>query len=175
MRSRMKAVCLTTLLLFLGACASLEDFQNMSPDERAQKVCEGSSAYAGRARSLRQLSAEIAEKEDLLAHGYRVYEQCQIVAFTVPGNTVDCGNATGEALQNCQQGNTPPTTERRKVCMETRVPIDYAYESSALRDLRMSRESLDEQHEQLTYACQARVESMPAARAFSLYKDDLEY
>ena len=171
----MKSLFLTTLVLLLGACASLDDFQNMSPDERARKVCESSSSYGQRARSLRQLNDQIADKEYALARGYRVYEQCQVIPITVPGNAVDCSNATGEALATCQKRNTPPTTVLRNVCTEVQVPIDYRYESSAVADLQMSRESLLEQHEQSTYTCEAKIRSLSAERAYLLYKQDMEY
>jgi hypothetical protein len=171
----MRSLFLTTLLLLLGACASLDDFQQMSPDERAMKVCESSSSYGMRARSLRQLNDQIVEKEYVLARGYRVYEQCQVIPITVPGNTVNCSNVTGEALATCQKRNTPPTTVWRNVCTEIPVPIDYRYESSAVADLQMSRESLLEQHEQSTYTCEVRIRSLSAERAYLLYKQDLEY
>jgi hypothetical protein len=171
----MKSLFLITLVLLLGACASLDDFQKMSPDERARKVCEGSSSYGQRASSLRQLNDQIAEKEYALARGFRVYEQCQVMPITVPGNTVDCSNETGEALAICQKRNTSPTTVWRNVCTQIPVPIDYRYESSAVGDLQMSRESLLEQHEQSTYTCEARIRSLSAERAYILYKQDMEY
>jgi hypothetical protein len=171
----MKSLSLTILALLLGACASLEDFQNMTPDERARKVCESSSSYGARATSLRQLNDQIAEKEYVLARGYRVYEHCQVIPIAVPGKTNDCSNVTGDALKACQQGNTAPTTVWRNVCTQTPVPIDYNYESSAIGDLRMTRESLLEQHEQSTYTCEARIRSLPAERAYSIYKNGMEY
>lgn len=171
----MKSLLLTVLVLLLGACASLDDFQKMSPDERARKVCESSSSYRQRATSLRQLNDQIAEKEYVLARGFRVYEQCQVMPITVPGKTVDCSNQTGESLENCQKQNTQPTTVWRNVCTQVPVPIDYRYESSAVGDLQMSRESLLEQHEQSTYTCEARVRSLSAERAYLLYKQDTEY
>jgi hypothetical protein len=171
----MKPIFLTTLVLVLGACASLDDFQKMSADERARKVCESSSSYGARATSLRQLNEQIAEKEYVLARGYRVYEHCQPMPIAVPGKTIDCGDATGDALKTCQQGNTPATTVWRNVCTQTPVPIDYAYESSVVGDLRMTREGLLEQHEQSTYTCEARLKSLPAERAYLLYKNNMEY
>lgn len=97
------------------------------------------------------------------------------MCITVPGNTVDCSNVTGAALATCQKRNTPPTTVWQNVCTEIPVPIDYRYESSAVADLQMSRESLLEQHEQSTYTCEARIQSLSAESAYLLYKQDLEY
>lgn len=171
----MRNTILTSVaVIFLSACTTVDDFHAMSPDERADKVCRSADTYSQRERSLRSLGTQISAKEDLLATGYRVHESCQMVSTTVPGKTVDCGGATGVSLQVCQMGNTPAMTQNRQVCTETPVPIDYNYESGALRNLHMARAELDEYHEQQTYVCVAKARSLPADRAYSLYKRDAE-
>jgi hypothetical protein len=172
--SQVKQTRLLPIFLMLAACTSLEDFQNMGPDERAQRVCAGSSGYAERSRSLRELDEQIGASQALLAKGYRVYEQCQIVTVPVDGVTIDCGDATGKELKKCQKANRKATTDERRVCTQTAVPIDYAYESHLLGNLRMQRLDLKEQHEQLTLSCQDRVRFMPSDEAYEIYSGDTD-
>lgn len=146
----------------------------MSPDERADKVCGATSASRQRRSALTNLNNEITAKEALLATGYRVYEDCQVVPISVPATAADCSSVTGAELAACQQRNTPARIERRRICKETPIPIDYNYESGILRNLRMAREDQLEIHEQQTYVCVAKARSLPATDAYSLYKINAE-
>jgi len=160
--------------LFAGACATLEDFQAMSPDERAAKVCSGTDAARQRRMSLTGLENQIEEKETLLARGYRVYEYCQILPVAVPARAADCKGLEGEELKACQQKTVPATVENRRVCRATAIPIDYPYESAALRDLQLARANALEVHEEQTYVCEAKARSLSASEAFSRYKAHAE-
>jgi hypothetical protein len=170
----MKTWCAIIPLLLSSACTTIEDFQAMSPDERADKVCSATAAYRQRSSTLAGINNQIVAKEQLLATGYRVYEDCQVVPFAVPARAADCSGVTGTALETCQKSSTPARTEYRRVCRETPVPIDYNYESSVLRDLRMTREDQLEMHEQQTYGCVAKARSLPATDAYILYRNNAE-
>ncbi len=146
----------------------------MSPDERADKVCGATSASRQRRSALMNLNNEISAKEELLATGYRLYEYCQVVPISVPATAANCSGVTGTELETCQRSNTPARTEYRRVCRETPVPIDYNYESSILRNLRMAREDQLEIDEQQTYVCVAKARSLPATDAYSRYKINAE-
>ena len=170
----MKKVCVIIALLFLSACTTIEDFQAMSPDERAEKVCSATSASRQQSSSLAAINNQIAAKEQLLATGYRVYEDCQVVPISVPARTSDCSGKSGNELESCQKSNTPARTEYRRLCREIPVPIDYNYESSVLRNLQMAREDQQEIHEQQTYVCVAKARSLPATDAYMLYRNNAE-
>jgi hypothetical protein len=170
----MKKAYSAILLLLLVSCTTVEDFHTMSPDERAENVCSATSGYRQRKRSLADLNEEITEKENLLATGYRVYEACQIVSVSVPGNSAACEGLTGKELKGCKKGNTSATTENRRICAQTPVPIDFNYEGSVLRDLKMARESQLEIHELQTDNCLHKASSLPAEKAYLLYKSNME-
>jgi len=161
-------------LLLAGACTTIEDFQAMTPDERAEKVCSATSASRQRSSSLANINQQIQMKEQILATGYRIYEDCQVVPIVVPARTADCSGKTGSDLKSCQKNNTPARTEYRRLCREIPMPIDYNYESSVLRDLRMTRENQLEFHDQQTYSCVARARSLPATDAYILYRNNAE-
>jgi len=170
----MKKTSFTIALGLLVSCTTMEDFHAMSPDERAENVCSATNAYRQRKRALTDLDNEIAEKENLLATGYRVYEACQIVTVTVPGKTVSCEGLDGKELKACHKKNTSATTENRRVCTQTPVPIDFNYESSFLRDLKMSRQNQVEMHELQTDNCLSRAKAVSADKAYLLYKANME-
>jgi len=161
-------------LLLSSACTTIEDFQAMSPDERAEKVCGATSASRQRSSSLANINNQIQMKEQLLATGYRVYEDCRVVPVVVPARNADCSGKTGSELESCQRQNTPARTEYRRLCREIPVSIDYNYESSVLRDLRMTREDQLEIHDQQTYVCVAKARSLPATDAYILYRNNAE-
>lgn len=161
-------------LLFLISCTTMEDFHAMGPDERAENVCSATNSYRQRKRSLTDLNNEIAAKENLLATGYRVYEDCHVVSVALPGNPVNCEGLNGAELKACKKGNTSAATQHRRVCTMTPVPIDYDYEGSMLRDLRMARESQIELHELQTENCLSKAGSLSAQEAYLLYKENME-
>jgi hypothetical protein len=168
----MKKRCVIIPLLLLGSCTTIEDFQAMSPDERAEKVCSATSASRQQSSALAAINNQIAAKEQLLATGFRVYEDCQVVPISVPARISDCSGKSGNDLESCQNSNTPARTEYRRLCREIPVPIDYNYESSVLRNLQMTREDQQEIHQQQTYTCVAKARSLPATDAYMLYKNN---
>ncbi len=161
-------------LLLLISCTTMDDFHAMSPAERAENVCSATIGYRQRKRSLADLNAQITEKQNLLATGYRVYEACQIVPVSVPEKSVSCEGLTGSELKACKKGNASATKENRRVCEQTPVPIDYNYESSILRELKMARESQLQMHELQTNNCLSRASSLQAEEAYLLYKGNME-
>jgi hypothetical protein len=170
----MKKWLIVVPLLFCSACTTIEDFQAMSPAERAEKVCSATSASRQRRSALTDLNDRISAQETLLMDGYRVYENCQVVPVHVSAAVVDCSGLSGSDLENCQQKNAPAHTEYRRVCRQTAIPIDYGYESDVLRNLRMAREDQLEIHEQLKFDCIGRASSLSATDAYSLYKLNAE-
>jgi hypothetical protein len=109
-----------------------------------------------------------------LMTGYRVYETCQIVTVSVPEKSVSCEGFTGSKLKTCKKGNASATKEDRRVCEQTPVPIDYNYESSILRELKMARENQLQMHELQTNSCLSRASSLQADEAYLLYKGNRE-
>ncbi len=166
--------CFLIPLLLTSACTTIEDFQAMSPDERADTVCGATSASRQRKAELTQLNNEISAKQELLARGYRLYEYCQVVPISFPATAANCTALAGTELETCQRSNTPARTEYRRVCTETPVSIDYNYESSILHNLRMTREDQLEIHDQQTYVCVAKARSLSATDAYSRYKLNAE-
>lgn len=168
-----KAVVLMALLI-AGGCTTLEDFQAMTPDERADTVCSSTAAYRQRRAALNNLNNEISAREEILAKGYRVHEYCRIVAVTVPARPADCGPLAGGELDACRNKTIPASTENRRVCEPVAIPIDYRYESDMLRDLQLARAEQLEVHDEQTYVCMGRARSLSVDEAYSRYKANAE-
>lgn len=170
MNKSFRRCCFALALLMASACTTLEDFQAMGPDERAERVCSATAAYRERKWTLNSLNDEISAKQQLLGKGYRVHDYCRIVAVTVPARPADCGNLTGDALNTCQKNTVPARTENRRVCEAVAVPIDYRYETAVLRNLQMTREQQLAIHDEQAYLCTARARSLSVDEAYSRYK-----
>lgn len=161
-------------VLALGACTTFEDFQAMSPDERADKVCAATAASRQRRAALLDLNDRIVAQETLLRDGYRVYEDCQVLPVYVPAVVVDCSGKSGNDLQRCQQQNAPAHTEYRRVCRQAAVPINYGAESAILRNLRMAKDDQQLMHDQLSADCLDRARTLSPAEAYSAYLKNAE-
>jgi len=162
--------CFVLPLMLASACTTLEDFQAMSPDERAEKVCSATAASRERRWQLNSLNDEISARQQLLATGYRVHEYCRVVAVTVPARPADCGGLSGDELTACQQRTAPARTENRRLCEAVPVPIDYRYEAAVLHNLQMTREAQLAIDDEQAYVCVGRARSLTVDEAYSRYK-----
>lgn len=162
------------MAVFTGACTTLEDFQAMSPDERAAKVCGATAASRQRRSALANLNNEISDREEVLSNGYRVHEYCRVVAVAVPARAADCGGLTGDELSACQKRTVPAGYENRRVCEPVAVPIDYEYENAKLRDLQLARAEQLEMQEEQNAVCVGRARSLSVDEAYSRYKANAE-
>lgn len=162
--------CFVLPLMLVNACTTLEDFQAMSPDERAEKVCSATAASRQRRWQLNSLNDEISARQQLLATGYRVHEYCRIVAVTVPARPADCGGLSGDELATCQQKTVPASMQNRRVCEAVPVPIDYRYEAAVLHNLQMTREEQLAIDDEQAYVCVGRARSLSVDEAYSRYK-----
>lgn len=164
-----KAALLVIALGTLAACATMEDFQAMSAAERAREVCTNSDAYRIRRKEIQELDYLIREKEELLARGYRVHEQCRRVA--VPAQRGDCeGARTDEDYRACQEAiaRNRTTTE----CFEIPVQINADVEYQQLSDYRNNRAMASTDHEEALQECLERVGPLSPEDAWRLYEDD---
>jgi len=160
------------VLVALAACTSMEDFQAMTAEERAQEVCTGSRAYKARTSSLRQLDSAIIEKENLLAQGYRVHRQCRQVV--VPARTVDCSNTSGGEREACQRANESARDSLAQECVDVPVRIDSEFEYRQLSEYKSTRDIELAVHEEALAYCLARVRDMPADEAWHRYEEGLD-
>ncbi|HEY7905865.1 MAG TPA: hypothetical protein VIC53_02975, partial [Wenzhouxiangella sp.] len=115
-------------VLVLSACTSLQDFEAMSPHERATAVCQ-------RQGDVRQYQANISRHERLIwsaqqaiSKGHRkeqVCEQRQVeTGSTTSCESMDEGNSTRVVCKEKKEYT------KQRVCFDRQVPVDVALEQS---------------------------------------------
>lgn len=157
--------CLAGMVLALGAsgCATLEDFRNMAPAERARTVCESRPDYAGIQRNISELDKSIAEANEALRKGVRVYRQCNQVK--VYGDKVTTCSTVGNTTQ-CRESR-PARFEKQ--CLDVLLPIDAQQERDNRKGWVADRKRLQDEARQLYQTCYQSVVKMNAEDAYSLY------
>ena len=116
MKKNAYAIILASTLL--TGCASIEDFRKMTPDERANMVCEADS----RLRQLRKekdlLTQSIQSSQEALSRGYRLHRECKNIEVYGDSTTV-CKETRGKTI--CKE-HRPVST--RTECNDIPVAID---------------------------------------------------
>jgi len=142
-----KALRLMTPLLMLTGCASynIEDFRALSVNERAKKVCYGSSANYQRGKQIQELAPLIEYQRNLLVTGYRVH-------------------------RSCEEGDWGTKIN----CRDLPVAIDSTYERSVLDGLQSKLNRIKNADALLTQSCLSKANRLSAERALELYKQDRE-
>lgn len=69
--------CTLVVVGWLAGCTTLEDFQKMTPEQRAQAVCSKQAAPLD--RQIRDLRAAVADVNAALSAGYRLHRSCRDV------------------------------------------------------------------------------------------------
>ncbi len=100
---------LIVLIAGLIGCTTVQDFRKMTPDERANLVCNKKSHITRLASQKESLQASIQSAREALSRGYRIHKQCKQVKTY--GNTVT----------TCTEKETfPGSSQRSMVCTESR-------------------------------------------------------
>lgn len=158
----------TTLLLFLFVpvgCASLKDFQEMSPDGRAEYVCERNAEVESLESQIDFLAAQADEAEDAIAVGYRLREFCKEVPLVTSTEEVCETDKDGKKI--CK---TKSNVSREVVCEQQAVPIDGEFERKRIKENRAAIRRLDADADRAYTRCYDRVRPMSAEEAFEYYR-----
>ena len=79
--SFIKLISIMFLISFIASCASVKDFQKMNKDQRAVKLCKGSSVVSSYDIKIRHSRSKLNNIESLLTKGYRSVESCNTKVF----------------------------------------------------------------------------------------------
>ena len=154
-----------TAVLLLGGCASLEDFQQMGPSERASYVCDRDSDLAAVQYEINGTEAALHEVQDAIAKGYRLRQFCKEVPIVSSSEEV-C--KTDEGVKTCK---TKSKISHETACEEKPIAIDGQLErekeSQHRDDLSQLRVLWDEKYNR----CFNTVRQMSAEEAFQYHKN----
>ena len=160
---RSSALLLASALLLSG-CVTMQDFQRMSPHQRAMTVCDNQPDIRNLRSEVQGYEQAISEASVALRRGYRSTNECRKEEVQV-GTRTEC--RTLEYGVECEER---ALWETRTRCTESRQSINAALERSNISAwrgaLRDSQALLAERHQQ----CYHRIYPMSAAQAFDQYR-----
>ena len=176
-----RALACLAIAFFLSACSTqktLEDFQNMSPDEVADFVC-GNTAFAtvkkdeisSLTEQNRALRRNIDELQLVLAKGYRIHEDCQKTYRTIS----ECSdNGNGNFVFSKRRD---PYDQGTTTCREIPVSINPEYEERKISErkvlLREQESSVRERESELSdfmRHCGSEAYKLTPEEAFQHYQ-----
>jgi len=161
-----KLLLLACFLGVLTGCTTLEDFQKMTPEQRAQQVCNQQVAPLD--RQAQDLRAGIADVNAALSAGYRLHRSCRDVA------------RYGDKQVTCTTSNNGPTsttkcTEFRPqrietVCTDQPVAISFDLERDKLNSFTAQLAGAEAQRNAAWSSCFQDVVRLSPEAAFSRMK-----
>ena len=158
----MKKSWLVFAVFLLGGCAkTLEDFQEMSSQERTRYVCEEH-------REVRKLSSRtddalqlMRESEEVVQRGYRVHKSCKKIPYFTEENC----SFSEEGVLTCKKKK-----EYETVCEEVPVAIDADLEKEKLRSHERDYEEYGRLLREKVTQCRDHVQDLGAEEAFDYYQ-----
>lgn len=154
------------LLAVLAGCTTLEDFQKMTPEQRAQQVCRQQIAPLD--RQAQDLRTGIADVNAALSAGYRLHRSCRDV------------ERYGDKQVTCTTTNNGPAsttqcTEFRPrrietVCTDQPVAISFDLERDKLNSFNAQLASTQASRDAAWSSCFQDVLRLSPEAAFSSLK-----
>ena len=160
---------LLSLVVLLSGCASLEDFQSMSPDVRADYVCERHRDIIALDAEIDSVDSFITDTEYAIARGYRLHRSCRRVP-TVVSTEERCRTETdeaGAATRVCKEESQLSHTE---ICEDVPISIDGDLERAKLADYESDLRALQRRVDDEFNTCHGAVRAMSPTRAFEYYE-----
>lgn len=163
--TKLKTVALMPLLLAAGGCASLKDFEAMTPDGRAVFVCERHPNVASLEVRISHLAAQVNEAEAAVAAGYRLREFCReepIVTYTEV-----CEPPDADGGKTCK---TTPSVSREIFCEQKPIPIEGEFERKKIRNYRANIRKLNADADKTYSRCYDKILPLSAEDAYDYYR-----
>ncbi len=183
MRSKTLMFACFIIGLLTGCAATLEQFRDMGPYDRASMVCDNSAESRAKRKKINTLSnnvsvlfSDIALRRSILDRGYRIHKECWRQFRTV---TVCQGRNDGQIT--CREERDPNDLTGKEVCKETPVTIDADYEEKKLLEelerlgsAKIILSNLERGYEQSREMCYRRAEQLSPEQAYKHYKNQNE-
>ncbi|MGI9306824.1 MAG: hypothetical protein ACR2P5_05910, partial [Gammaproteobacteria bacterium] len=154
----LRAMAAIAAAAFLGGCAAtLEDFHDMPPEERAGYICE-------RHWEARQIYDDLINAEgrasvtaQAIARGYRLHSACEFVPVTVTKEERCTTDKDGAKV--CREVSE---VSREEVCRDEPVAIDGRLEKEKLDGYRQEIRELQAEYDGVYEKCFAQTRAMSA-------------
>lgn len=152
-------LCIT----LLAGCTTVQDFQNMTADQRANAVCQRQRGLQDLYQQKQGLESRVSDAQAALTRGYRIHTQCQQVK--VYGNATTTCSTMGN-YTDCQTFR-PESYETK--CTETPVSLNFELEKSNVGSWQRAIESLDARLKSEWQRCYQSIYNLPPEEAFKYY------
>ena len=156
----------STLLVAAAGCTTVETFKEMSPDQRAQKVCAKQSRIASLWHEKSSLESNIAEAQKTLARGYRIHKHCQKERVYGPLSRT-C--VTKDNVTKCTESRPESFVDR---CTEIPIPINAEAERNNIAQWSASLKPINEQYRAAWDKCYNWAVKLSPEEAFENYPKD---
>jgi hypothetical protein len=151
--------------LFLTACTTVNDFRNMTPHDRAEKICLKQANVKALMEQRSNLNAAILDSQNALSRGYRIHRQCYQVE--VPGDSkTTCTSGFYGLPATC----TTKTERRNKTqCDEKPVSISPDLERKNIDSWSSSLRVTENNLQSTWQSCYRSIVNLSADEAFKFY------
>ncbi|WP_157288207.1 hypothetical protein [Uliginosibacterium gangwonense] len=152
------------LLLVLTSCVTLDDFKQMSAQQRAETVCSKQQVLRNIDSKIAALQNSIDGSRNALARGYRVPRECHEIE--IPGDTKITNCTKTENQVQCVE--TRPKRYKTE-CTETPVAMDSAQEKENIRGWSAEIDSLRFQRKDKYQQCYNQIYPLSPEEAYKYY------
>ena len=164
MRFLNSCLILSIAVVGLSGCTTMSDFYEMTPQQRAVKVCANADSLKNQAASCAAYDAAVAEIQGNLARGYKIYQRCEYFEF-IDGFDKVCHQRPG-----CRTVCDPhPRYRTEKRCQDIPMTFDRDEEEKQLAQARAAAETCQKQLTQSRKSCMDTVVDMPPDLAYSYF------
>lgn len=158
MNSFNKVLSTMVVVTTISSCTSLSDFEGMTAEQRATKVCN--KRYKDEANQLSQYKQKITDQRSVLSAGYRLMEQCETKYVTT-------GTSCREYFGTLKCSDD---IEEKKICRNIPIQIDYEYEQKRLTSIESAYSEYRQKLKTAYQGCYTSIVPLSASQAFSHYK-----
>lgn len=164
MRLLNSCLILSIAIVGLSGCTTMSDFYEMTPKQRAVKVCANADSLKNQAASCAAYDAAVAEIQGNLARGYKIYQRCEYLEF-IDGFDKVCHQRPGRRTV-CDHH---PRYRTEKRCQDIPMTFDRDEEEKQLAQARAAAETCQKQLTQSRKSCMDTVVDMPPDLAYSYF------
>ena len=164
MRLVNSCLILSLAVVGLSGCTTMSDFYEMTPEQRAVKVCANADSLKNLASSCATYDTTVAETQGNLTRGYKIYQRCEYFEFPDGFDTV-CHQRPGRRTV-CDHH---PRFQTEKRCQDIPMTFDRAEEEKLLEQAKAAAETCQKQLTESRKACMDTVADMPPDLAYSYF------
>lgn len=166
----MRKLLLSTLIVtaFLSGCTTLDDFIEMTPQQRAETLCRNAPQVKSLASQYETYADAAATARENLRRGYLLHRDCRWVRIP-DGSHTDCWRDK-HGNQHC---DTRPRWRDVQDCRDIPVAIDRTAETAKEKEAAAAAAETQKAHDDLYLPCLERAARLLPQDAYYFYDNDL--